>query len=276
MITTIRIGDRTVPRIGYGTMGLPGPGAYGPSPDPEAAITALRTAADLGVRLIDTSGYYGPDVANRLVAEALRPYPDDLLIATKVGARRGPDRSFLPHDTPEAVRSAVERDLEVLGVPALDLVHARRMPTSAVPFADTVGALDELRRKGLIRSIGVSNVDVELLQEAQSVARIATVENLYNLTDRASDPVLAACERDGIAFLPFRPLSLGDLRTVPAYLATELGATPAQVALAWLLRRSPAIAPIPGTTSLRHLAENVDAAHVHLTDEQFEALDEAA
>jgi aryl-alcohol dehydrogenase-like predicted oxidoreductase len=239
----------------------------------------LRLAVEWGIRLIDTSGYYGPDVANQLVAEALHPYPEDLVIATKVGARRDADRAFVADGAPEAVRRACQHDATVLRVDALDLVHARFMPGSPVPFTDTVAALAELRQAGLVRHIGVSNVTSDQLRAAQSITTIASVENLYNARERASASVLAACERDGVIFLPFHPLGLGALAGVGSPLAdvaTELHVSPAQVALAWLLGRSPVILPIPGTTSVAHLEENLAAAALQLSADQIDRLSAAA
>lgn len=272
----ITVAGRTVPRLGYGTMQLPGPRGFGPAPDPAAAVAVLRRAVDAGVRFLDTSGYYGPDVANQLIRQALHPYPDDLVIATKVGARRGPDGSFHADATPAAVRAAVVRDARILGVDAIDLVHARFMPDSTVPYTETVAALAALRDDGLIRAVGVSNVTADQLREAQRICPIATVENEYHVADRTHEPLVAACEREGITFLPFHPLALGTLATAAGTVravADELGATSAQVALAWLLRRSPAILPIPGTRSLAHLDENLAAGGLDLTATQVQRLD---
>lgn len=276
---TIEIAGRRLARLGFGTMQLPGPRGFGQSRDPQAAIDVLRRAVELGVRFLDTSGYYGPDVANELIAAALRPYPPDLLIASKVGAARTSDGGFVPADTPAAVRAAVEQDLRVLGVEALDLVHARRMPGTSVPYAETVGALVELRDEGLVQAIGVSNVTVAELDEARTVTPIASVENEYNLLDRAADPVLAAAERLGLPFLPFHPLRLGELTStggVVGELAARYGITPAQLAVAWLLHRSPVLLPIPGTRSVAHLEQNVAAASVHLDPADLERLVQAS
>lgn len=273
--STIQIAGRRLPRLGFGTMQLPGPRGFGPSPDPQAAISVLRRAIELGVRLVDTAGYYGPDVANELIAKALRPYPRDLFIASKVGAARTPDGGFEPEDTPGAVRAAVEKDLQVLGIEALDLVHARRMPGTSVPYAETVGALAQLHDEGQVRAIGVSNVTLDELDEARTVAPIASVENEYNLVDRAADPVLAAAEQLGLAFLPFHPLRLGELAAadgIVGELAVAYGITPAQLTLAWLLHRSPALLPIPGTRSIAHLEQNVAAASVRLEHADVERL----
>jgi len=276
---SLRVGQTIVPRFGYGTMRLPGPGVWGPPRDSNAALAVLRRAVELGIRLIDTSGYYGPDVANQLVAEALHPYPENLVIATKVGARRGADRGFMADGAPEAVRRACQHDATVLRVEALDLVHARFMPGSPVPFAETVGALAELRQAGLVRYIGVSNVTSDQLRSAQAITAIESVENLYNARERASASVLEACERDGLLFLPFHPLGLGALAgsdSPLANVATELHVSPAQVALAWLLGRSPAILPIPGTTSVAHLEENLAATALRLSADQIDRLSAAA
>ncbi len=274
-VRSIKLGSTTVPRLGYGTMRLPGPGVWGPPPDRDRAIAVLRRAVELGVRMIDTSGYYGPDVANGLIAGALHPYSGDLVIATKVGARRDDNRGFAANGGPRAVRQACEHDAKVLRVDALNVVHARFMPDSKIPFTDTVGALAELRQAGLVRHVGVSNVSIEQLEAARAITPIVSVENLYNLTDRSSDPQLELCERHGLAFLPFHPLGLGELARphgVLAELAAQLQASPAQIALAWLVHRSPAILPIPGTTSVTHLEENVAAATLQLTADQLDRL----
>jgi pyridoxine 4-dehydrogenase len=272
---SLKIGGAEVARFGFGTMQLPGPGSVGPPRDKRAALGVLRRAAELGVRFFDTSGYYGPDIANELLAEALHPYPDGLVIASKVGARRV-GAGFAPADTPEAVRAAVEHDLQVLKMDALDLVHARRMPGSSTPYAESVGALADLRQRGLVRNIGVSNVTLEELRAAQDVTLIASIENEYHLQHRGSDPLVEIAAHEGLAFLPFRPLALGRLASCAgavAEIAGELNATQAQIALAWLLRRSPAILPIPGTSSIAHLEENLGAIAFDLTADQVSRLD---
>jgi pyridoxine 4-dehydrogenase len=272
---SLRVGQTAVPRFGYGTMRLPGPGVWGPPRNHNAALAVLRRAVELGIRLIDTSGYYGPDVANQLIAEALHPYPEDLIIATKVGARRDAERGFVADGAPEAVRRACQHDAAVLQVEALDLVHARFMPDSPVPFTETVGALAELRQAGLVCHIGVSNVTSDQLRAAQAITTIVSVENLYNARVLASTSVLEICEREGLLFLPFHPLGLGALAGVDsplADIATEMHVSPAQVALAWLLERSPVILPIPGTTSVAHLEENVAAAALRLSADQINRL----
>lgn len=260
---TVLLGDITVPRLGYGTMQLPGPGAWGPPPDADAARRVMRDAVDQGVRFIDTSGYYGPDVANELVAEALHPYPADLLIATKVGVARGADRGFVPAASAEAIRRACERDATVLRVDTLDLVHLRQLPSTPESLLDSVGVLADLHSEGMVRQIGVSNVTAEQLHAARSVTDIVSVENEFNMLEQTSAAVLEVCERDGIAFLPFHPLGLGALTNADgalASIAAEVDASTARVAIAWLLHRSPVILPIPGTSSPTHLRENLTSA----------------
>ena len=275
---SLQVGDLAVPRLGFGTMQLPGPGSLGPPRDKPAALAVLRRAVELGVRFIDTSGYYGPDVANELICEALHPYPDDLLIASKAGVRRA-DSGFVPADTSAEIRAQVEHDLQVLHLDTLHLVHARRMPNSQTPYAETVGALAELRDRGLLRSIGVSNVTVEELRTAQEVASIASIENEYNVADRGSEELVEVAAQEKLAFVPFHPLALGALTAGAGKLgeiARERAATPVQVALAWLLQRSAAILPIPGTSSTAHLEENLGAAALALTTDQVDRLDALA
>lgn len=271
---TITIGgELVVRRIGFGTMQLPGAGSWGEPADPANARSVLRRVIDLGVNFIDTSDYYGPHVANRLIAEALHPYPADLVLATKVGFRRGDDRSFQPDPQPERIKMACEDNLYNLKVEQLDLVHFRYGGSSEVPFLESLGALQDLQQAGKIRHIGLSNVTLDLLTKAQQAGvRIASVENLYNLIDRSSEQIIDWCTRQQIAFLPFLPLGKGRLTHVDgplADLARRYQATPAQLALAWLLARSPAILPIPGTSSLSHVEENVAASRLRLTEEDF-------
>ncbi|GAA1024576.1 MULTISPECIES: aldo/keto reductase [Amycolatopsis] len=272
------LAGRTVGRIGYGTMQLAGPKALGEPADPERAKAAVRAAVDAGIRLIDTSGYYGPEVANRLLAEALRPYPEDLLIATKVGARRSPDGGFAADATPEAVNAAVRDNLKQLGVDRLPLVHARFMPDSTVPWADTVGALAELREKGLLEHVGVSNVTLDLLDQARAVTTIASVENEYHVGHSGGRDVLDATTAAGIPYLAFRPLGNGALanETSPVTRhARQLGVSAATLALAWLLDLAPNVAVIPGTSNPDHLADLVAAQELALPSDVRTALDEA-
>ncbi|MBB1154515.1 aldo/keto reductase [Amycolatopsis dendrobii] len=275
---TFTLAGRTVRRIGYGTMQLAGPKAMGEPADPERAKAAVRAAVDAGVRLIDTSGYYGPEVANRLLAEALRPYPEDLLIATKVGARRSPDGGFVADAAPEAVKAAVRENLAQLGVERLPLVHARFMPDSTVPWADTVGALAELRDEGLLEHVGISNVTLELLDQARAVAPIASVENEYHVGHTGGRDVLDATTAAGLPYLAFRPLGNGALageNSPLAKQARQLGVSAATLALAWLLDLAPNVAVIPGTSNPAHLADLVAARELALPSDVRAALDEA-
>jgi aryl-alcohol dehydrogenase-like predicted oxidoreductase len=276
-------GDLAIRRLGYGAMRLPGPGVWGEPKDPDNARAVLMRAVDLGVNMIDTAGFYGPEVANRLVAEALRPYPEDLVIATKVGVKRGQDRSWNPHVRPEELRADVDGDLKRLKLEQLDLVYLRLggsqiLADSGVPLAESFGALAELKEEGKIRHLGLSNVTLEAFEEASKVAPIAAVQNLYNLANRSSEGLLEECERFSIAFVPFFPLAMGELAKPDGpvtALASRHGATPAQVALAWLLARSPAVLPIPGTSSLAHLEENIVAASLKLSRGEVEELADA-
>lgn len=268
-------GDLTVRRMAYGAMRLCGPGIWGPPADPTVAPAVLHRALELGVTLVDTSDAYGPEVNEQQVADALHPYPVGVVIATKGGLLRDGPGLWRPCGRPDHLRAACEGSLRRLRVDAIDLyqLHA---PDPAVPFAESVGALAELQRDGLIRHVGLSNVTVEQLDEARAIVPIVSVQNRYNLADRGHEPVLAACERLGIAFLPWFPLAMGELAAPGSSLdaiATAHGATPAQVALAWLLQHSPVTCPIPGTASVGHLAENVAAASLQLTDEQSRSLD---
>jgi pyridoxine 4-dehydrogenase len=276
-------GELSVRRLGYGAMRLPGPGVWGEPEDREGAKAVLRRAIELGVNLVDTAGFYGPEVADRLIAEALHPYPDDLTIATKVGVKRGPDRSWKPHARPEELRADVEGDLRRLRLERLDLVYLRLgdgrvLADSGVPLAESFGALAELKGEGKIRHLGLSSVALGVFEEAKKIAPVAAVQNLYNLADRSSEALLEACVREGVAFVPFFPLAIGELAKPDervAEVAARRGATPAQVALAWLLARSPSVLPIPGTSSVAHLEENVAAASLALSEEEVEGLEDA-
>ncbi len=268
-------GTRTVRRLGYGAMRLTGEGVWGPPRDPDAARALLRQVVDAGVNLIDTADAYGPDVNETLIAEALRPYPDDLIIATKGGlVRQGPGQ-WSPDGRPDHLRSVCEGSLERLGVETIDLYQLHR-PDPAVPFAESVGAIAELVEAGKVRHVGLSNVSVDQLREAQAIVPIVSVQNRYNLRERASEDVLRACEADAIAFLPFFPLGgFGFTTGTPALLeiGEAHGVAPATVALAWLLARSPVMVPIPGTASPDHFAQNLAAASLRLTAAELERLD---
>ncbi|HKU45018.1 MAG TPA: aldo/keto reductase [Polyangiales bacterium] len=268
-------GELAVRRLGFGAMRITGAGIWGPPPDRELAKRVLRRVLELGVNLIDTADSYGPAVSEELIAEALYPYPKGLVIATKGGLLR-PGPGQWPQDgRPEHLRAALDGSLKRLKVDCID-VYQLHSPDPKVPFADSVGALAEQQRLGKIRYVGLSNVSVAQLTEAQKIVPIVSVQNRYNLTDRASEKVLVACENAGIGFIPWFPLATGDLARSGGKLDTiarEVGATPSQVALAWLLQRSPVMLPIPGTGSLEHLEENCGAASVSLSPEQFRSLD---
>ncbi|HET9137861.1 oxidoreductase [Actinophytocola sp.] len=273
-------GDLRVGRIGYGAMQLAGPGVFGPPADKNAAVEVLRRAVELGVNHIDTSDYYGPYVVNELIRTALHPYPDDLVIVTKVGARRDDTGAWLPARSPAELRQAVHDNLDRLGLDRLDVVNLRLMPSTGMApgegsLAEPFTALAELREQGLIRHLGISNVTGAQLAEATSIAPVACVQNLYNLNLRQDDELVDTCAGQGIAFVPFfplggfQPLELGAAERV----AARHGATARQVALAWLLHRSPAILIIPGTSSVRHLEENLAAGRIELRDADLGELD---
>ncbi len=270
-------GDLPVSRLGYGSMQLPGPGVWGPPRDHDEAIRVLRRAVALGVTLIDTADSYGPAVAEPLIKEALHPYPDDLVIATKAGfTRQGPGQ-WVPLGRPEYLKQQVELSLRFLGLETIDLLQLHRIDPN-VPVAESLGALVELQQEGKIRHIGLSEVTVAQLEEARRTAEIVSVQNLFNLADRSAEPLLEHAQAEGIAFIPWFPLATGQLVEPGgplAALADELGATPSQLALAWLLRRSPVMLPIPGTASIAHLEENLAAAQLELAGEQFERLAQA-
>ena len=271
-------GDRLVHRLGYGTVQLTGPGAWGEPGDRREAVRVLRRAVELGVDLIDTADSYGPEVAEELVAEALHPYPDELVIATKAGlARTGPAR-WHPLGRPEYLRQQCEMSLRRLRLDRIDLFQLHRIDPT-VPLADQVGTLRDLQVEGKIRHIGLSEVDMSQIEAARKLAPIATVQNLYNLVDRQAERVLHYCEREGLGFIPWFPLATGILprdRGRLAAIAGELGATPAQVALGWLLQHSPVLLPIPGTSSPAHLEENLRAAEMTIRPEQIAVLDHLA
>jgi aryl-alcohol dehydrogenase-like predicted oxidoreductase len=269
----------TVHRMGYGAMQLAGRGVFGPPKDRDAAIAVLREAVAAGVNHIDTSDYYGPHITNQIIREALAPYPDGLVIVTKLGARRPDDGSWVPATSPEELIAGVHDNLRNLGLEALDIVNYRVMGTGHGPvegsIAEYVGVLADLQKQGLIRHIGLSNVTATQIAEAQSIAKIVCVQNGYNLTDRADDALIDNLAPQGIAYVPFFPLG-GFKRIRSATLssvADELGATPMQVALAWLLQRSPNVLSIPGTSSLAHLRENLAAPNLAFTPEILAQLD---
>ena len=267
---TFRLGgDLPVHRLGFGAMRITGKGIWGPPADHDEAIRVLRRCLDLGINLIDTADSYGPEVSEHLIAEALYPYPEGLVIATKAGLRRpGPDR-WVEDGRPEYLRGQVEGSLRRLRLERIDLLQLHRIDPK-VPVEDQIGALTRLQSEGKIRHLGLSEVSVEQLQVARGLAVIVSVQNLYNLADRKSEDVLDYCEREGIGFIPWFPLATGDLAAAGgplARVAERLHATPSQVALAWLLHRSPVMLPIPGTSKVRHLEENAGAATLQLDEE---------
>lgn len=271
-------GDLTVNRLGFGTMQLTGPGVWGEPADPEEALRVLRRTEELGIDFIDTADAYGPYTADLLLKKALHPYREGLVIATKAGhTRQGPNQ-WTPVGRPEYLRQQVELNLRNLGLERIDLLQLHRIDPK-VPVAEQVGELAALQREGKIRHIGLSEVTVDQLVEAGRTATIVSVQNRYNLADRASEAVLDHAEANGLAFIPWYPLATGTLAGTDSPLtriAKDRGVAPSQLALAWLLRRSPVILPIPGTSSVAHLEENTGAAAIELTDEEFEALAHAA
>jgi aryl-alcohol dehydrogenase-like predicted oxidoreductase len=268
-------GDLAVRRIGYGAMALTGPGGWGPPRDPAAARALLRRAVDLGVQLVDTADSYGPDVSEELVAQALHPYPEDVVIATKGGAIREAPWQSRADGRPEHLRTACEGSLRRL---RLERVYLYQLHTvdSAVPLAESVGVLAELRSEGKVRHVGLSNVTIEQVEEARGIVPIFAVQNRYSLAERGVEgAVVSHCEREGIAYLPWQPLAKGSLarsRGALRSVASRHGATAAQVALAWLLGRSPAVIAIPGTLSVPHLEQNVEALSIELTQDDFAEL----
>jgi pyridoxine 4-dehydrogenase len=271
-------GDVPVYRLGFGAMRITGPGIWDEPADPEEARRVLRRCVELGINLMDTADSYGPEVSERIIGETLHPYPDDLVIATKGGLLRpGPGR-WDPDCRPEHLREAIEGSLQRLKLDRIDLYQLHTVDRK-VPLGDSVGALAELREAGKIHHVGLSNVTVTHIEEARAIVPIASVQNRYNLTDRHSEDVLEYCERENIGFLPWFPLAAGDLARPGGPVADAAkahNATPAQIALAWLLQRSPVMLPIPGTSSVEHLEENCAAASLRLTDEEFAAIDQAA
>jgi pyridoxine 4-dehydrogenase len=277
--TTLTIGgDLTVGRLGFGAMRLTGPGIWGPPADVPGALKVARRAVELGITFLDTADSYGPGTSEELLAEALHPYPEGLVIATKAGQSRPAPGQWIPLGRPEYLRQQAELSLRRLRLERIDLFQLHRIDPK-VPLTEQLGALKQLQDEGKIRHIGLSQVGVEQLEEARREVEVVSVQNLYNLTERTDDDVIDYCEREGIAFIPWLPIARGAHATadgVLAEVAAELGATPAQVSLAWLLRRSPVVLPIPGTSSIAHLEENTAAARIELTDEQFARLSAVA
>ena len=270
---TFNLGSRQVYRLGYGAMQLAGPGVFGPPKDRKAAVQVLRAAIDSGVNHIDTSDFYGPHITNQIIREALHPYPDDLTIVTKVGARRGADGSWIPAMSSEELIEAVHRNLRNLGLDVLDAVNFRSMLDVHGPAEGSIEAqvttLAELQRQGLIRHIGLSNVTPAQIAEGRKICEIVCVQNHYNLAHRTDDQLIDDLAAAKIAYVPFFPLGgFNPLQSsVLTAIASRLGATPMQVALSWLLQRAPNILLIPGTSSLNHLTENLASADLALSDE---------
>jgi pyridoxine 4-dehydrogenase len=278
--STFTLGGQTVNRLGYGAMQLAGPGVFGPPKDPDTARAVLRAAVGSGVNHIDTSDFYGPHVTNRLIREALHPYPDDLVIVTKVGARRGEDASWMPAQSYEELIAAVHGNLRNLGLDVLEVVNLRSMFGHLEPGEGSIEApltvLAELQRKGLVRHIGLSGVTRAQIAEARRICDIVCVQNHYNVAHRRDDALIDDLARERIAYVPFFPLGgFTPLQSdTLSEVARRLGATPMQVALAWLLRRAPNVLLIPGTSSLAHLHENLAAAELNLPDDVMTSLSE--
>ncbi len=284
---TTFLGNKPIGRIGFGAMQLAGPGVFGPPADPGAARGVLRRAVELGVDHVDTAQFYGPDVVNDLIREALHPYPDNLKLATKVGARRDTAGGVLPAQRPEELRAGVEANLRTLQVERLDLVNLRLVktgPGTAIALEDQLGELENLRREGKLDLIGLSNVDRGVVGRALELVDVAAIQNAYSILDRRDDELLALARAHQIAFVPFFPLGSGYMRG-PAQLtadptvgevARKLGATPTQIALAWLLARYDRMLLIPGTSSVAHLEQNMAAGEIDLDAADLAALDRVA
>ncbi|MCK0517745.1 aldo/keto reductase [Williamsia sp. DF01-3] len=267
-------GASNVNRLGYGTMQLTGPGVWGPPANPEEAVKVLRRAVDLGVNLIDTADSYGPAIAEPLIRQALHPYADDLVIATKAGLTRGGPGDWRPVGRPEYLRQQAEMSLRILDIERIPLFQLHRIDPK-VDLADQIGELKLLQEEGKIDQIGLSEINVDQLIEAQKIAEIATVQNLYNLANRSAQPLLDHCTAENIGFIPWFPLATGELAgpgSKLAAIAEQKQASPSQLALAWLLAKSPVILPIPGTSSVDHLEDNMAAAGIDLSEDDIDAL----
>ena len=275
---TFRLGDRMVSRMGYGAMQLAGPGVFGPPRDREQAIAVLREAVGSGVNHIDTSDYYGPHITNEIIRTALSPYPEELVLVTKLGARRGDDGSWIAWNAPEELAQGLQNNLERLDLKAMEVVNLRIMGAGHGPSEGSIAgqfqAMAELQRRGLVKHLGLSNVTSHQVEEAQAIAPVVCVQNMYNLAHREDDDLIDSLAKQGIAYVPFFPL--GGFTPLQSHeldaIASDIGATPMQVALAWLLRRSPNILLIPGTSSLGHLRENLAAVELELSEEAMERL----
>src|SRR5258707_6661168 len=279
-------GDLTVSRLGFGSMRLTGSGIWGPPRDKQEALRVLRRALELGINLIDTADSYGPEVAESLIAEALYPYPRGLVIATKGGLTRPGPNQWIPDGRPQHLRDVLEGSLRRLRLDRIDIYHFHR-PDPNVPFEDSVGALAAMRAEGKIRHVGLSNVTIDELARAQKIVPIVTIQNHYNLADRRSErmdetqseQMIDICARQGIGFIPWSPLTAGQLARAGGPLdqiARQHNARPSQIALAWLLKRSPTMLPIPGTSSVQHLEEDVQGATIQLAQEEFDTVERAA
>lgn len=267
-------GALNVNKLGYGTMQLTGPGVWGPPANPEEAVKVLRRAVDLGVNLIDTADSYGPAIAEPLIKEALHPYTDDLVIATKAGLTRSGPGDWRPVGRPEYLRQQAEMSLRILDIERIPLFQLHRIDPK-VDLADQIGELKLLQEEGKINQIGLSEINVDQLIEAQKIAEIATVQNLYNLANRSAQPLLDHCTAENIGFIPWFPLATGELAgpgSKLAAIAEQKQASPSQLALAWLLAKSPVILPIPGTSSVDHLEDNMAAAGIELSEDDIDAL----
>ncbi|MBN7806002.1 aldo/keto reductase family oxidoreductase [Agrobacterium rosae] len=279
---SFKLGNHTVKRLGYGAMQLAGPGVFGPPKDHDGALAVLRAAIEAGVNHIDTSDFYGPHITNQLIREALHPYTDDLVIVTKIGAKRGEDKSWNLASSPEELTSAVHDNLRNLGLDVMDVVNLRVMFDVHGPAEGSIEPLltplAELQRQGLVRHIGLSNVTATQVEEGRKIADIVCVQNMYNLAHRQDDALIDSLAENGIAYVPFFPLGgFSPLQSSAlSDVAARLEATPMQVALAWLLRRSPNVLLIPGTSSVAHLHENLKAADLVLSDEVITELDGVA
>ena len=275
----VDLGGRRVRRMGFGAMQLPGPGVFGPPKDRATALAILRRTVDAGVNHIDTAQFYGPNVANELIREALHPYPDDLVLVSKVGAARDDTGAWIGAQRPEELRQGVEANLASLRLEQVPVINLRRHPDGEVPFDEQVAAMVAFRDEGLIGAIGLSTVTLDEYRRARAMTPIACVQNAYSVADRSGQDVFEACRADGVPYVPYFPLGSAfmpdkPVLTHPAVMSTadRLGATPAQVALAWLLHLSPNVLLIPGTSSLQHLEENLAAVEVDLDEEALTAL----
>jgi pyridoxine 4-dehydrogenase len=280
---TVPLAGHPVHRVGFGAMQLPGPGVFGPPADRDVALAVLRRAVDAGVDHIDTSQFYGPDVANALIHDALHPYPENLVLVSKVGAARDDTGQWLPAQRPDELRAGVEANLRSLELDQVPVVNLRRLPGSDVPFDEQISAMEALRDEGLIGGVGLSNITLEEYRAARSQVDVACVQNAYNLADRSDRSLLDACRSDEVPYVPFFPLGSGFVAENPVLgdpavqeTARRLGCTPAQVALAWLLTQGPMVLLIPGTSSLPHLTENLAAGDLVLDEVARADLDAVA